>query len=246
MSGEGHRGRPAPRHLAQPIRRPSPPAPAPAPVEEVRRAHVPRRHLVLAAAVTLAAVPALVLDNLPATADAQDAKVEAVGAASSDQHDQIPTLPAPSPPTTTTTVAPPTTTTTTTAPPPVEVAPPTTEAPAPTPEVAVIVEPAPAPPTTQAPPPPPPPPPPTASGDAGSDATWERLAACESGGRWTLNSGNGYYGGLQFSLPTWQAVGGAGYPHTASKAEQITRGRILQARAGWGQWPHCAAELGLI
>ena len=59
-----------------------------------------------------------------------------------------------------------------------------------------------------------------------------------------MNSGNGYYGGLQFSLATWQDVGGAGYPHQASKAEQIKRGKILQARAGWGQWPGCSRELG--
>ena len=61
-----------------------------------------------------------------------------------------------------------------------------------------------------------------------------------------MNSGNGYYGGLQFSLSTWRNVGGAGYPHQASKAEQIKRGQILQARAGWGQWPHCARQLGYL
>ena len=199
----------------------------------------------LAVAATLAAVPALVIDNLPATADAQDAQVEAVGASARYLHDENPLLPPPAAPTTTTTTVAPPTTTTTTAPPPVEVAPPTTEAPAPAPEVALVAEAAPAPPTTAAPPAAPAASSAT-SGDPASDATWERLAACESGGRWSLNSGNGYYGGLQFSLSTWQLVGGAGYPHTASKAEQITRGRMLQARAGWGQWPHCAAELGLL
>lgn len=74
---------------------------------------------------------------------------------------------------------------------------------------------------------------------------WDRLAQCESGGNWSINSGNGYYGGLQFSLPTWKAVGGTGYPHQASKAEQVKRGQILQARSGWGQWPACAFKLGL-
>ena len=59
-----------------------------------------------------------------------------------------------------------------------------------------------------------------------------------------MNTGNGYYGGLQFSLATWQGVGGAGYPHQATKAEQIHRGKILQARAGWDQWPVCAKRLG--
>ena len=75
---------------------------------------------------------------------------------------------------------------------------------------------------------------------------WDELANCESGGDWHINTGNGYYGGLQFSLSTWQSVGGAGYPHEATPAEQLHRGRILRARSGWGQWPHCAVELGLL
>jgi hypothetical protein len=76
-------------------------------------------------------------------------------------------------------------------------------------------------------------------------ATWERLAQCESNGNWSINTGNGYYGGLQFALRTWRAVGGTGYPHQASKAEQIRRGEILQQRYGWGQWPACSRALGL-
>ena len=87
---------------------------------------------------------------------------------------------------------------------------------------------------------------PVAYGDPNDPATWERLAQCESGGNWAMNTGNGYYGGLQFSLATWRNVGGAGYPHQATKAEQIKRGQILQAQAGWGQWPHCARELGYL
>ena len=47
-------------------------------------------------------------------------------------------------------------------------------------------------------------------------------------------------------MATWRNVGGIGYPHQASKAEQIKRGKILQARAGWGQWPHCARQLGYL
>jgi hypothetical protein len=74
---------------------------------------------------------------------------------------------------------------------------------------------------------------------------WDRLAACESGGNWSINTGNGYYGGLQFSLASWRAVGGSGYPHRASRAEQIRRGRRLKAGQGWGAWPSCAASLGL-
>lgn len=78
-----------------------------------------------------------------------------------------------------------------------------------------------------------------------SGSIWERLAVCESGGNWGINTGNGYYGGLQFSASTWRAVGGSGLPHQASKAEQIKRGQILQSRSGWGQWPACTAKLGL-
>ncbi len=74
---------------------------------------------------------------------------------------------------------------------------------------------------------------------------WDRLAACESGGNWAINTGNGYYGGLQFSLSSWRAVGGQGYPHQASKAEQIARAEKLQAIQGWGAWPACTAKLGI-
>ncbi len=81
---------------------------------------------------------------------------------------------------------------------------------------------------------------------AGGDTVWDRLAQCESGGNWAINTGNGYYGGLQFSASTWASVGGTGLPHQHSREEQIKRGRILQARAGWGQWPHCASRLGLL
>ena len=76
-------------------------------------------------------------------------------------------------------------------------------------------------------------------------SVWHQLAACESGGNWSINTGNGYYGGLQFSLSSWRAVGGAGYPHEASAGEQIVRGQRLQAIQGWGAWPGCAAKLGL-
>lgn len=74
---------------------------------------------------------------------------------------------------------------------------------------------------------------------------WDNLARCESGGNWAINTGNGYYGGLQFTASTWKAVGGSGLPHQASKEEQIMRGQILQARSGWGQWPACTKKLGL-
>ena len=83
---------------------------------------------------------------------------------------------------------------------------------------------------------------PVSSSGAG---VWDRLAQCESGGNWSINTGNGYYGGLQFSLSSWRAVGGSGYPHQASKSEQITRAEMLKARQGWGAWPACSSKLGL-
>jgi LysM repeat protein len=76
-------------------------------------------------------------------------------------------------------------------------------------------------------------------------SVWDNLAACESGGNWAINTGNGFYGGLQFTLGSWQAVGGSGMPNQASREEQIMRGQMLQSRGGWGNWPACSAKLGL-
>ncbi len=76
-------------------------------------------------------------------------------------------------------------------------------------------------------------------------SVWDRLAACEAGGNWGINTGNGFYGGLQFTLGSWQAAGGSGYPNEASREEQIARGQILQSRQGWGAWPACTAKLGI-
>jgi hypothetical protein len=70
---------------------------------------------------------------------------------------------------------------------------------------------------------------------------WSGVANCESGGNWSINTGNGYYGGLQFSLSSWRAVGGSGYPHQASAYEQAVRGEKLKAIQGLGAWPHCGA-----
>ena len=79
------------------------------------------------------------------------------------------------------------------------------------------------------------------------DDVWGALARCESGGNPTIVSRNGlYYGLYQFSLATWQGVGGAGLPSEATPAEQTQRAQALQARSGWGQWPACAAKLGLL
>lgn len=76
-------------------------------------------------------------------------------------------------------------------------------------------------------------------------SVWDQIAACESGNNWAINTGNGFYGGLQFTLGSWRAVGGSGMPNEASREEQIMRGQMLQARQGWGAWPACTAKLGL-
>lgn len=88
---------------------------------------------------------------------------------------------------------------------------------------------------------------PTTSSTAVDDGSvWARLAQCESGGNPAANTGNGYYGMYQFSLSTWRSVGGTGYPHEADAATQTAMAQALQSRSGWGQWPHCAAQLGLL
>jgi len=83
---------------------------------------------------------------------------------------------------------------------------------------------------------------------AATTATWDRLARCESGGNWHINTGNGYYGGLQFSYGTWLSNGGGKYASRAdraTKAEQIVVAeRLLDAR-GWSPWPACSRRLGL-
>ena len=80
---------------------------------------------------------------------------------------------------------------------------------------------------------------------ASGGTVWDQLAECESSGNWAANTGNGYYGGLQFTLDTWQAYGGSGYPYTASREAQIAVAERVQNAQGWGAWPACAAELGL-
>lgn len=80
---------------------------------------------------------------------------------------------------------------------------------------------------------------------AASGSAWDRIAACESGGDWSINTGNGYYGGLQFSLGSWRGVGGSGLPSQASRNEQIARAKMLQAREGWNAWPVCSVKAGL-
>lgn len=80
---------------------------------------------------------------------------------------------------------------------------------------------------------------PSSTANAG---VWDAIAACESGGNWATNTGNGYYGGLQFSLGTWQAYGGSGMPHQNSREQQIAVAeRVRAAEGGYGAWPHCGA-----
>jgi len=78
------------------------------------------------------------------------------------------------------------------------------------------------------------------------NTAWDRLAQCEAGGNWHINTGNGYYGGLQFNLGTWRSNGGSGRPDQASREEQIRIAtKVRDASGGYGAWPACAAKLGL-
>ncbi len=83
-----------------------------------------------------------------------------------------------------------------------------------------------------------------APANAASLATWDRLAQCESSGNWHINTGNGYYGGLQFSLSTWRAYGGSGMPQNASRMEQIRIAEKVLGGQGWGAWPQCSVKVG--
>lgn len=84
--------------------------------------------------------------------------------------------------------------------------------------------------------------------NAAPDSDWDRLAQCEAGGNWAINTGNGYQGGLQFSPSTWAAYGGTQYAPTANQAtreQQIATAEKTLAGQGWGAWPACSAKLGL-
>jgi len=83
---------------------------------------------------------------------------------------------------------------------------------------------------------------------AASSSTWDRLAGCESGGNWSINTGNSFYGGLQFTLSTWTGFGGGSYADRAdhaSRSQQIAVANKVLASQGWGAWPACSAKLGL-
>jgi hypothetical protein len=79
-----------------------------------------------------------------------------------------------------------------------------------------------------------------------NSGVWDRLAQCESGGNWSINTGNGYSGGLQFLPSTWRSNGGTGMPHQHSREEQIRVAENLRAQAGFSPWPQCARKLGLL
>jgi hypothetical protein len=84
--------------------------------------------------------------------------------------------------------------------------------------------------------------------DAATTSVWDRVAKCESGGNWKINTGNGFYGGLQFAAGTWKGHGGKTYAsqaHQATKAEQIAIARRVLAGQGAGAWPTCGRRAGL-
>jgi hypothetical protein len=87
----------------------------------------------------------------------------------------------------------------------------------------------------------------TAPAYAASDSTWDKLAQCESTGRWNINTGNGFSGGLQFTPSTWRGFGGgqfASVAHQASREQQIVVAERVLAKQGWGAWPSCSKKIG--
>ncbi|MFC5907377.1 transglycosylase family protein [Streptacidiphilus monticola] len=86
------------------------------------------------------------------------------------------------------------------------------------------------------------------SASAASVSTWDRVAQCESGGNWSINTGNGFYGGLQFTKSTWLAYGGGAYASSANlatKGQQIAVAEKVLASQGPGAWPVCSVKAGL-
>jgi resuscitation-promoting factor RpfA len=86
------------------------------------------------------------------------------------------------------------------------------------------------------------------AGPPGGNTIWDDLAYCESGGDWAINTGNGYYGGLQFAQATWVGLGGEEFApraDLASREQQIVVAERVLAVQGWGAWPACSRRLGL-
>jgi len=77
-----------------------------------------------------------------------------------------------------------------------------------------------------------------------SSVNWDAIAKCESGGNWAINTGNGFYGGLQFTLGTWHANGGQGMPQNASREQQIAVAERVLATQGIHAWPVCGLRAG--
>ncbi|HEU0127016.1 MAG TPA: transglycosylase family protein [Pseudonocardiaceae bacterium] len=87
-----------------------------------------------------------------------------------------------------------------------------------------------------------------APAQAAAQDQWDRLAQCESSGNWRANTGNGYYGGLQFSRQTWHGFGGGAYaatPNHASRSQQIAIAEKVVRVQGWKAWPACSSKAGL-
>jgi len=84
----------------------------------------------------------------------------------------------------------------------------------------------------------------TAPASAATASQWDAVAQCESGGNYAINTGNGFYGGLQFTLSTWAAYGGTGAPQNASRSAQIAVAERVLAGQGKGAWPVCGTGLG--
>jgi resuscitation-promoting factor RpfB len=81
----------------------------------------------------------------------------------------------------------------------------------------------------------------------GNGEVWDAISRCEAGGNWAINSGNGYYGGVQFDQKTWERNGGLRFAPRADMAtreEQITVAEVTRARQGWGAWPVCSGSAG--
>ena len=87
----------------------------------------------------------------------------------------------------------------------------------------------------------------TAPAQAAPESVWDKLATCESSGNWSINTGNGYYGGVQFKQQTWRAYGGSKYAPRADLAtrdQQIAVAERVLAGQGWKAWPTCSGQIG--
>jgi LysM repeat protein len=87
-----------------------------------------------------------------------------------------------------------------------------------------------------------------AAPSVGNGSVWDAIAACESGGNWAINTGNGFFGGLQFTQSTWAGYGGLSYApraDLATREQQIAVASAVQAGQGWGAWPVCSAKAGV-